>query len=44
MFSSELWEIFKNNFLYRTPPMAASEFNNNSAGATFLNVSLVLFN
>ena len=26
MFSSEYWEIFKNNFLYRTPLVAVSEF------------------
>ena len=29
MFSSELCEFFKNNNLYRTPPVAASELNCN---------------
>ena len=24
MFSSEIWEIFKNDFFYKTPPVAAS--------------------
>ena len=31
MFSCEICEIFKNTFLYRTPPVAASVSKNNHA-------------
>ena len=27
VFSCEIWELFKNTFFYRTPPVAASENN-----------------
>ena len=27
VFSCEIWEIFKNNFFYRTPPEAASKLS-----------------
>ena len=36
VFSCEIWEIFKNNFFYRTPPVATSEIKHTHASAADL--------
>ena len=39
MFSCKIWEIFKNAFFYRIPPMAASNIGDNSKNKAGFNYS-----